>query len=152
MFGQSILILGVNAAGVTSKMDSFDKLLFDLQPSIWMMQETKRKPMYPKMKANNLKNYQVFELKREKTKEEGGKGISGGGLAVGALHDLKPVLVRQGDDDVECMTIQVTTGPTNFRCVVGYGPQKDDSSERKTGFGTIWIRKFKKLKPKMLVS
>ena len=134
MAGNSILVVGVNAAGITSKMDSFDKLLFDLQPSIWMMQETKRKIMYPKMKTNNLNNYQVFELKREKTKEEGGKGLSGGGLAVGALHDLMPVLVRQGNDDVECMTVQVTTGPTTFRCVVGYGPHKDDGPERKHGF------------------
>ena len=134
MIGQSILIVGINAAGVTSKMDSFDKLLFDLQPSIWMMQETKRKQSNPRMKAANLINYQVFELRREKTKEEGGKGISGGGLAVGALHDLKPVLIRQGNDDVECMTIQVVTGCTTFRCVVGYGPQKDDSPQRKQDF------------------
>ena len=134
MIGNSILIVGINAAGITQKMDSFDKLLFDLQPSIWMMEETKRKQNYPKMKANNLTNYQVFELRREKTKDEGGKGLNGGGLAIGALHDLKPVLVRQGSDDVECLTIQVTTGPTTFLCVVGYGPQKDDSPERKQLF------------------
>ena len=134
MVGKSIVIVGINAAGITHKMDSFDKLLFDLQPSIWMMQETKLKVSNPRMKANNLNNYQVFELRREKTKEEGGKGLSGGGLAIGALHDLKPVLVRQGNDDVECMTVQITTGLTTFRCMVGYGPQKDDSPDRKQGF------------------
>ena len=86
------------------------------------------------MKAKNLINYQIFELRREKTLEEGGKGLNGGGLAVGALHDLNPVLLRQGDDDVECLTIEVITGNTRLRCVVGYGPQLSDSTERKDNF------------------
>ena len=134
MKGKFLNIVGINAAGITSKIDSFDKMLFDLQPSIWMLQETKRKPGDPRMKANNLINYQVFELRREKTREEGGKGLRGGGLALGALHDLHPVLVRQGDDEVECLSVEVTTGPTTFRCVVGYGPQLDDTSDRNQKF------------------
>ena len=132
--GNSVTIVGINAAGITSKIDSFDKLLFDLQPSIFMLQETKRKPGDAKMKAKNLANYQLFELRREKTKDEGGKGLRGGGLALSALHDLKPVLVKQGDDEVECMSVEVITGLTTIRCVVGYGPQVDDSSERKEQF------------------
>ena len=134
MLGQEICIIGINAAGITSKIDSFDKVLYDIQPSIFMLQETKRKLGCAKMKAKNLDNFQVFELKREKSKEEGGKGLSGGGLAIGALHDLKPVLVRQGDDDMECITIEVTAGQTRFRCVNGYGPQIGDQKERKYRF------------------
>ena len=72
-----------------------------------MMQETKGNMSSPNMRANNLGNYQIFELRRQKTKEEGGKGMSGGGLAIGALHDVKPVLIRQGDDNCECMSIQI---------------------------------------------
>ena len=30
---------------------------------------------------------------------------------MGALHDLNPVHFRQGDDEVECMTVELTTGP-----------------------------------------
>ena len=131
MIGQSVIIVGVNAAGITSKINSFDKLLFDLKPCIWMIQETKRKQISPKMKGENLINYQVFEMLRTKTKEEGGKGQHVGGLAIGALHDLKPMLVHQGNDEVECITIQVTTGPTTFWCVAGYGPQNDNSNERR---------------------
>jgi hypothetical protein len=56
MVGKSIIIVGINAAGITHKMDLFEKLLFDLQPSIWMMQETKLKVSNPRMKANNLNN------------------------------------------------------------------------------------------------
>ena len=134
MVGKSITIIGINAAGIASKIESFDKMLFDRKPSIWMMQETKRKQMDPRLRANNLINYQVFEMRREKTKDEGGKGLHGGGLAVGALHDLLPVLIRQGDDDTECMTIQVSVGHLNMHCVVGYGPQLTDSSDRKNKF------------------
>ena len=99
-----------------------------------MLQETKRKIGCAKMKAKNLENFQVFELKREKSKEKGGKGLSGGGLAIGALHELKPVLVRQGDDNTECITIEVTAGQTRFRYVNGYGPQLGDQKERKYSF------------------
>ena len=112
--------MGINAAGLTSKLETFDKLLYDIKPSIFILQETKRRIGAPKIKAKNIDNYQVFELRRETAREEGGKGLGGGGLAVGALHDLQPVLVRQGDDNVECLTIEVTAGPTKIRCVNGY--------------------------------
>ena len=75
-------------------------------------------------------NYQVFELKREKEKEDGGKGIEGGGVAIGALHELNPVLTRQGDDDTECLSVD----RQKFLCVAGYGPQMGDKQERKTKF------------------
>ena len=55
-------------------------------------------------------NYQTFELKREKEQKCGGKGLEGGGLALGALHDLKPVLTRKGDDDAECLRSTVRLG------------------------------------------
>ena len=143
MLGKSINIIGINAAGITSKMETFDKMLFDVQPSIFILQETKRRLHAPKMKAKNLDKYQVFELRREKTQEEGGKGLIGGGLAVGALFDLKPILVRQGNDFVECITIEVTAGQTKIRCVNGYGPQMGDTKERKDWFWEYLDREVK---------
>ena len=65
--GKSIRIVGVNAAGITSKLDSFDKLIFDRRPSIWMMQETKQRVTDKQIQTKNLVNYQVFEMKRGKT-------------------------------------------------------------------------------------
>ena len=132
--GDSFRIVAINCARITSKLESFNKMLFDRKPSVWFLQETKRKIYDPKMKASNLINYQVFELKREKSSREGGKGLNGGGLAVGALHALNPVLLRQGNDEVECMTVEVTTGLTRLRCVIGYGPQLTDSPSRKENF------------------
>ena len=55
MSGNSVNIIGINTAGITSKIYSFDKLLFDIHPSVFILQETKRKLNAPKMKAKNLK-------------------------------------------------------------------------------------------------
>ena len=66
------------------------------------MEETKFKINDPQIQCGNLINYQTFELRREREKEEGGTGLEGGGLVFGALHSLRPVLTRQGDDDGEC--------------------------------------------------
>ena len=53
VIGKSVNIVGINSAGITSKIQSFDKLLFDIKPSIFMLQETKQKQGAPKMKAHN---------------------------------------------------------------------------------------------------
>ena len=50
------------------------------------------------------------------------------------MSDVKPVLIKQGDDDCECLSVQVKIGPMAIVCVVGYGPQLCDSSERKQKF------------------
>ena len=56
MIGKSVIIVGINAAGITSKIQSFDKLLFDIKPSVFMIQETKQKHGATDMKADNLEN------------------------------------------------------------------------------------------------
>ena len=81
-----------------------------------------------------MKNYQVFELVREKEKCDGGKGLEGGGLMIGALHELNPILTRQGDDEAECLSIEVTVENRKLLVVTGYGPQLGDSQDRKTSF------------------
>ena len=53
---------------------------------------------------------------------------------MGALHDLKHVLVRQGGDEVECLTITIIAGQTKIRLVNGYGPQIGDTKDRKEKF------------------
>ena len=73
-------------------------------------------------------------MRIEKSAQEGGKGLNGGGLAVGALYDLNSVLISQGNDEVECITIEVNTEDTRLRCFVGYEPQISDSPTRKELF------------------
>ena len=53
---------------------------------------------------------------------------------MGALVILNPVLLFQWNDEIECMTVEITTGLTRLRCVVGYGPQLSDSQIRKEQF------------------
>ena len=43
---------------------------------------------------------------------------------IGALHELNPVLTRQGDDEAEFLSVKITI-------VAGYGPQLSDTQERK---------------------
>ena len=125
---------GNNCNGIKSKIDSFDKVLYDLQPCVFSIQETKRKISDPILKSHNLHNYQIFELRRELEKSQGGKGLSGGGLAIGAIHELNPILTRQGNDDVECVSVEVKAGNIKLLIVTGYGPQKGDTPKRKEGF------------------
>ena len=42
MIGSSIVIVGINVAGITSKIELLDKALCDLKPTMWMISETKR--------------------------------------------------------------------------------------------------------------
>ena len=57
MIGKKLLIVGINAAGITSKLESFDKMIFDLKPSVWFMQESKRNITDNVIKTANLINY-----------------------------------------------------------------------------------------------
>ena len=65
--GKSLEKGGVNAAGLTSKKESFEKMLLDLSTSIFCVQETK---LYHKnqIKSPNSRNYTIFELLRKTSK------------------------------------------------------------------------------------
>ena len=60
MIGKELVILGINAAGITSKLDSFDKMIFDLKPSVWMMQESKRNATDSVIKNNQFNQLSSF--------------------------------------------------------------------------------------------
>ena len=74
--------LGVNSAGLRCKMKTFKKVISELNPSVFFIEETKFKDI-GKLK---LDNYDVFELVR--------KEKDGGGLALGCDKDLKPEVER----------------------------------------------------------
>ena len=99
-------IYGNNCDKIGNKTESFNKVLSDLSPCVFVLQETKRKQADPPLKITNIINYQVFELRRAKDKKDGGKGLEGGGIAIGVFHELNPVLIRQGDDEAECLSVE----------------------------------------------
>ena len=109
-------------------MASFDSLLLALSPTVFYAQETKLSSG-GKIKTENSQKYQIFEVAR-KTK-------MGGGLAIGALADVEPVLISEGDDNVEILVVEILASGMEIRCICGYGPQENHSVERKKKF---WSR------------
>ena len=71
--------MGVNANGLKSKLNTFKKVLFDLQPSIFFIQESK----YKTTGRLKFENFELFEMVR--------KNKDGGGLAIGCQKELKPI-------------------------------------------------------------
>ena len=122
-------MVGLNCAGLSSKLHSFDKLLTDIQPGIFFLEETKMKRIGA-IKTPNIQKYQVFELIRKCS-------AAGGGLAIGALHNLNPTWLGEGDDEVEWLSVEISLINLKIRCVVGYGPQEGACDDKKRKF---WSR------------
>ena len=78
------------------------------------------------IKFSGSEKYQIYELTRSN------KG--GGGLAVGVSKELQSVWVRQGEGEVETLTVMVTISGLSVRVTNGYGPQEYDSSDKKDKF------------------
>ena len=115
--------MGVNLAGIRSKILTFKKILAELKPSVFFLEETKMKDS-GKLK---LDNYMIFELVR-KSRD------GGGGLALGCDKALKPAWVREGDDEVEALSVDIYVQSMKIRCCVAYGCQENAPIERKTKF------------------
>ena len=116
---KSIRFLGVNAAGLKPKLFTFKKVLLDLQPSVFFVQESKFKEE-GKLK---IENYVIFDLVRDSRE--------GGGLVLGCVKELKPVLVRKGNEDVEAMSVDIFVKSMKIRCCVAYGARKMHLLKRK---------------------
>ena len=63
------------------------------------------------------------------------KNREGGGLALGCLKELKPVWLREGNDDVEALSIEIVVKDMKVRCVVAYGCQENSSRVRVRTWG-----------------
>ena len=102
---------------------TFRKVLTELKPSVFFIEETKYKDV-GKLK---FENYLIFELVR-KSRD------GGGGLEIGCDKELKPAWVREGDDHVEALSVDIFVKDMKIRCCVGYGCQENDLIERKEAF------------------
>ena len=122
-FSKSLRMIGVNAAGLKPKLSTLKKVINNLDPALFFIEETK-------FKAEGrfkIENFLIFELVRESRD-------GGGGLAIGCIKDLKPVLARKGNDDIEALTIDISLQKLKIKCVVGYGPQENSKTENKIQF------------------
>ena len=120
---KKLRLLGVNSGGLRLKLMTFKKVLCDLKPSIFFIEETK----YKDVGKIKLENYMIFELVRQSRD-------GGGGLAIGCVKDLHPVWMREGDDLVEALSISISIKNMSIRCCVAYGCQENDLTERKEAF------------------
>ena len=78
---RSLRFLGVNSAGLRPKMKTFKKVIKELKPAVFFVQETK----YKDTGKIKIDNYDIFESVR--------KNRDGGGLALGCLKELQPAWV-----------------------------------------------------------
>ena len=102
-----------------SKILTFRKVLKDLEPSVFFIQESKYSET-GQMKLGN--NFIIFELVR--------KNRSGGGLALGCSKDLKPVLMREGNNEIEALSVNIFANKTKIRCCLAYGPQENENNNK----------------------
>ena len=115
--------MGVNAAGLRSKMTSFKNVLSELKPAVFCIEETKHKDEG----RFKIPNYVIFEHVRQSRD-------GGGGLALGCMEELQPTLVRTGGDTVEAISVDIFLKNINIRCCVAYGCQESDPIEKKEAF------------------
>ena len=115
-------LLGVNSAGLRSKLSTFRKILTKLKPSVFFVEESKYKTI-GKLK---FANFVIFELLR--------KNKEGGGLALGCAKELQPVWLREGDDFVEALSVEIFVKMMKIRCCIAYGCQENDNVDRKQAF------------------
>ena len=131
--------MGVNSAGLKSKMTSFKKIIDDLKPSVFFLEETK----YQHSGRMNLGNeYHIYELLRQDKK--------GGGLALGCRKELNPSWVKEGNDTVEALSVEIFFKNIKIRCCVAYGPQENSSINKKEAFWNFWTQKYWKLEKMVL--
>ena len=109
-------LLGVNAAGLSCKLFSFDKLLEDINPGVFFVEETKMRKI-GMIKTSHSANHKIYEKIRQ-------NGRKGGGLAIGVSHNLSPAWVGEGENENETLAVEITVNDFRIRCVVAYGPQE----------------------------
>jgi hypothetical protein len=122
-FEKTLRFLGINANSLKPKLTTFKKVLSELKPSVFLIEETK----YNETGKLKLDNYVVFEVVREN------KG-AGGGLALGCIKELNPAFVREGNGGVEALSVDIFLRTMKIRCCVAYGPQENDKIEKKEAF------------------
>ena len=127
--------IGVNANGIKGKWSTFKNVVNKIKPLIWNIQETKC------MTEGGLKmkGFRVFEHIRSSL-------TGGGGLAMGCSINLRPILTRNGGDDAEALSVNVKIGKIEVLYCTAYGPQNNDSSEKKENFWQYLDEEAKKAK------
>ena len=109
-------ILGSNANGIGSKINSLLDNVTVFNPSIITIQETKVR----KKRSIKIPGFEPFENIRS--------DHLGGGLFTGIDVNLDPVIVSSdNENETEILTVQFRAGDIQFRVINAYGPQESNT-------------------------
>ena len=122
---KKVNIFGMNCAGIKSKLRSFEAVLKELKPTIWMLQETKLRP-HERITCASLSDYQVHYLSRQTSQ--------GGGVALGVNKTVESTFVNEGVEDIEILSVKVILDKMPLRIITAYGPQENAKREKKNKF------------------
>ena len=115
----------MNCAGIKAKLRSFEAVLKELKPTIWMLQETKLRP-HERITCASLSDYQVHYLSRQTSQ--------GGGVALGVNKTVESTFVNEGVEDIEILSVKVILDKMPLRIITAYGPQENAKREKKNKF------------------
>ena len=110
-FKKKFKIWGSNANGIISKQDSLKDFLDIEKPSCFFIQETK----CTRIGQVKVDGYQMFDTVRKKS---GG----GGGILIGIQNEefSNPIVICQGEENVEILVVQIKIGGMSVRLSVSY--------------------------------
>ena len=114
---ENLSLLGSNANGIKSKMESLLSNISTFKPTILTIQETK----LSRRSLVKLKGYQIFETPRA--------GKIGGGLLTAIDENLDSVEIMAHEDTLyDILTIQFKIRDLQVRVINAHGPQEDESA------------------------
>ena len=123
---QKFKLLGANINGISSKLHSFEHVIQTVDPSVFTIQETKVRRANG-IKFDSAKKYKMFQLIRKESQ--------GGGLLIGAKTELEPVVISEGNDQVEIIVIEIKIKEQfRIRIINAYGPQECSILDKKEAF------------------
>ena len=99
-----------------------ERVITESGANVWTMQETKCS------QSNQLKMEDFIIYDKVRGEREGG------GIAIAAKKALNPVLIAEGENEVEAITIDIHPSKIIISCTSAYGPQQRDSTSKKLKF------------------
>ena len=118
----NLIFGGVNPDGAMSKLTTIKKAIRETGSGVWTMQETKAS------RAGKLKFDGFITYEHTRSNQEGG------GISLSALEALSPAFVRDGGEEVEALTVNISLKQITILCNTGYGPQESAPVVKKVSF------------------
>ena len=100
-------------------------MIKELKPKAWTLQETKLKGNET-IPCEVTSSYQVYYRNRQDSQ--------GGGVALGVEKDLRSTLIREGEHEIEAISVKIFLKELELRVITAYGPQENALKVQKEKF------------------